>query len=96
MLAKQTPIQAREIYFCYRQMKPIVQWRLKHDSPRHDLAAAIARNIYFGHEAAGAANSMALASYAQQCFELMSAKIEQILSGAEIHFPALPRQNKAA
>lgn len=68
----------------------------KHDSPRHDLAAAIARNIYFGHEAAGAANSMALASYAQECFQLMSAELQQILSGAEIHFPALPRQNKAA
>lgn len=67
-----------------------------HDSPRHDLAAAIARNIYFGHEAAGAANSMALASYAQQCFELMSAEMEQILSTAEFSFPALPRQNKAA
>ncbi|MBL8640292.1 MAG: hypothetical protein JNK24_08065 [Alphaproteobacteria bacterium] len=67
-----------------------------HDSPRHDLAAAIARNIYFGHEAAGAANSMALASYAQQCFELMSAEMEQILSTAEFRFPALPRQNKAA
>lgn len=67
-----------------------------HDSPRHDLAAAIARNIYFGHEAAGAANSMALASYAQQCFELMSAEMEQILSTAELRFPALPRQNKAA